>query len=436
MAGRWALFVDRHLRWRDNCLSFVPGVFRDFDFLLLVNVAAAVLATYGCEYNKLRADPNLMATLLIAPAVFPLAFSIAEAHKRREATLTAVTRLQSSLWTLHAWHLDGWRRVHPGDPDCSQVFTAISRVFVLVQAFASESRTTRRSRALEKVYAEFRVLRVLTSQLADVARDCDAPLPDVVAYNMLETALGAFEKIRVCRNYATPRSARQFHTMMSTLLPLLLAPTFVGAAQAASEAGLGEQGWSAYFMAVTTAVVYSMFSQVQARLDNPFQLHRTHPDMLDLSRLAYYPTLSMVGTVTMDDGSIIPAEATLGGGPTDTVRSSVTSLFANERKSTSPVAVSAKPTLTGNTSTASATRQNKLRALLKERGSSPASAPPPPPRRIAAPTPAVTKQDKNELDDEGSRPPSALSRAIGRFVITPEVDSDPEPALGTTRQSE
>jgi hypothetical protein len=52
--------------------------------------------------------------------------------------------------------------------------------------------------------------------------------------------------------------------MMVTLLPIMLAPTFLAAA-------VGEgASWSAYFNAVVVSLVYGMLASVQSTLDDPF----------------------------------------------------------------------------------------------------------------------------------------------------------------------
>jgi hypothetical protein len=52
--------------------------------------------------------------------------------------------------------------------------------------------------------------------------------------------------------------------MMVTLLPIVLAPTFLAAAE-----GEG-QGWSAYYNAAIVSLVYGLFASVQSTLDDPF----------------------------------------------------------------------------------------------------------------------------------------------------------------------
>jgi type III secretory pathway component EscV len=60
------------------------------DEQIIVNVFAAVLAVYICDYTNTAADSMVLASVLVVPTIFPLAFSISEAHSRRERALVAV----------------------------------------------------------------------------------------------------------------------------------------------------------------------------------------------------------------------------------------------------------------------------------------------------------------------------------------------------------
>jgi flagellar biosynthesis component FlhA len=57
---------------------------------IFFNVAAAIIAVYICDYTNTTADSKLLVSLLVTPTIFPLAFSIAQSHSRRERALIAV----------------------------------------------------------------------------------------------------------------------------------------------------------------------------------------------------------------------------------------------------------------------------------------------------------------------------------------------------------
>ena len=151
-------------------------------------------------------------------------------------------------------------------------------------------------------------------------------------YNQTAKIIEAFEGVRVVRDYPTPRSARQFYKLTCTLLPILLAPAYAGAAAEA------EQPWSAYFLACSTSIIFGLLAGVEDALANPFNVCiantttgsveyvRAHKDNIDLSKLEYYPLLSMNG-VLATHGGILAAQATLHGGPTEDVRPDVRTLF-------------------------------------------------------------------------------------------------------------
>ena len=57
---------------------------------------------------------------------------------------------------------------------------------------------------------------------------------------------------------------------------------------------------------------------------------RAHPDNLDLSKLEYSPSLSMLGDLHVGSGLRAPAEATLRGGPTSAIRPALSALFRED----------------------------------------------------------------------------------------------------------
>ena len=48
---QFLFFYLKKNRWQDHFIKYLPGVFRDFDLLILVQLALAVVATYLCKYE-------------------------------------------------------------------------------------------------------------------------------------------------------------------------------------------------------------------------------------------------------------------------------------------------------------------------------------------------------------------------------------------------
>jgi hypothetical protein len=105
----------------------------------------------------------------------------------------------------------------------------------------------------------------------------------------------SFERMRIVREYRTPRGIRGYTKMIVFFLPIILAPYFafsarVGAmsVQAYGErnpscqngnpycgemyksADFTDQAWAAYFSAAITALVFGSLQAVQDTLDDPF----------------------------------------------------------------------------------------------------------------------------------------------------------------------
>ena len=74
----------------------------------------------------------------------------------------------------------------------------------------------------------------------------------------------SFEKLRVIREYRSPRSIRAFTKIFIFTLPILLAPYYVHLST-----GL-KNNWSAYYIAVLVSFMFGTLQGVQDKLDDPF----------------------------------------------------------------------------------------------------------------------------------------------------------------------
>lgn len=216
------------------------------------------------------------------------------------------------------------------------LFDTITTLLRSIRMFCTQDKEVNgqvrcRNTALEQSYALLREIRRLNCDLSIRARPHG--LLDVNLYNQTAKIVESFEEVRVVRDYPTPKSARQFYKLACTLLPILLAPAYVGAAVAE------EQPWSAYLLACSTSIIFGLLAGVEDALANPFNVCvansatglveyvRAHEDNIDLSRLEYYPLLSMNGVVETSNGNLLQAQATLHGGPTADIKPDVRTLF-------------------------------------------------------------------------------------------------------------
>ena len=74
----------------------------------------------------------------------------------------------------------------------------------------------------------------------------------------------AFERLRVIREYNSPRSLRAFTKVFIFLMPLLLSPYYVFSGRQT------ESAWTPYYISVVVSFLYGSLQAVQDKLDDPF----------------------------------------------------------------------------------------------------------------------------------------------------------------------
>ena len=65
-------------------------------------------------------------------------------------------------------------------------------------------------------------------------------------FSSINDALAAFERVRVARDYPTPRSALAYYRLLGVLFPMLLAPVYVH--ESVTESGGHSGGVKLHFM--------------------------------------------------------------------------------------------------------------------------------------------------------------------------------------------
>ena len=74
----------------------------------------------------------------------------------------------------------------------------------------------------------------------------------------------SFEKLRVIKEYKSPRSLRSFTKVFIFLMPLLLSPYYVFTSRKTNSE------WAAYVIAVLVSFLFGSLQAVQDKLDDPF----------------------------------------------------------------------------------------------------------------------------------------------------------------------
>lgn len=74
----------------------------------------------------------------------------------------------------------------------------------------------------------------------------------------------AFERLRVIREYRSPRTIRSFTKVFIFLMPIVLSPYYVHMGMKSGNV------WSPYYIAVLTSFIFGTLQGVQDVLDDPF----------------------------------------------------------------------------------------------------------------------------------------------------------------------
>jgi hypothetical protein len=228
---------------------------RIFDWHVLIVAALTVVATWLCMRNGVQAD--LPFELIAVAVVFPTAFSIAAAHKRREEALEALASVRASLVGIYYAHRD-WIVDNSGHVERAR--NVAGRLYGAVCAALAATREDRIAKRLA-VAAGFSDLSVSIETLkragvqgSEISR----------ANQFLYLALKDFELLRAIADYRTSNAMRTYSKLFLNVLPVLFAPFY---AHVAYE---GAQPLYAYGVALAFALVLVGLDNVQDGLENPF----------------------------------------------------------------------------------------------------------------------------------------------------------------------
>ena len=107
----------------------------------------------------------------------------------------------------------------------------------------------------------------------------------------------SFERLRVIREYRSPRSIRSFTKVLIFALPLLLSPYYVylGSKSIIINGVNVNTEWSPYYIAIMVAFVFGALQGVQDKLDDPFD--GMSEDDINLNSLDEWTSQSLEATV-------------------------------------------------------------------------------------------------------------------------------------------
>lgn len=228
---------------------------RIFDWHVALVAALTVGATWLCMSGGVQSD--LPFELIAIGVVFPTAFSIAAAHRRREDALLSMATLRAMIVSTYYAHRD-W--IPDGAAHAERARKIAGRLYGSVcaaLACTNEERDVKRiavSDAFSDMSWSIETLKRAGVQGSEISR----------ANQFLNLALKEFERLRSIADYRTSDALRGFSKIFLNVLPVLFAPFY---AHVAEEAGRPLFG---YAVAVAFALVLVGLDNVQDGLEDPF----------------------------------------------------------------------------------------------------------------------------------------------------------------------
>lgn len=231
------------------------NLFRIFDWQVMAVAVLSVAATWLCMRYGVKAD--LPFELIAIAVVFPTAFAIGAAHKRREEALEALASIRASIVSIYYAHRD-WILDNSGHVE--RVMGISGRLYGAVCAALAATAAERgdKRQAVSLAFSD------LSVSIETLKRSGVAGTEISRANAFLNNAIRDFEKLRTIADYRSSVSMRTFSKLFLNVLPVLFAPFYV---HVADDAG---QPLFAYGVAVAFALVLVGLDNVQDGLENPF----------------------------------------------------------------------------------------------------------------------------------------------------------------------
>jgi len=228
------------------------SVFRIFDWHAALVTALALAATWLCV--RYSVDADLPSELIAIAVVFPTAFGIGAAHRRREEALDALSSMRAMIASIYYAHRD-W-----GAPDHAargaRMGMALYRAVCAALACAWDERPMARLIVAER-------FSDLSNSLESLEKAGVSGAKVSRAQQFLNNAIRNFERLRTIAEYRTAGSLRLYSKIFLNSLPVLFAPSY---AHLAIEYGAG----FGYAVAVAFALVLVGLDNIQDGLENPF----------------------------------------------------------------------------------------------------------------------------------------------------------------------
>eukprot|EP00735_Rhodelphis_limneticus_P007248 TRINITY_DN19757_c0_g1::TRINITY_DN19757_c0_g1_i1::g.11290::m.11290 TRINITY_DN19757_c0_g1::TRINITY_DN19757_c0_g1_i1::g.11290 ORF type:complete len:425 (+),score=3.24 TRINITY_DN19757_c0_g1_i1:143-1417(+) len=296
-----------------NSKSHVPTmiqmIYRGLRFSLNMQtcflLAVSILATFCCTPKMLDWRVEISMTLVSTGVIFPLTYSITTSYNRREKSLEALASLKATMVNLY-YTYQNWDR-QPQRMLLQKLTDILMKLSEEIEAFLSTEEND--AEHLDNIYALFSTLSRLNEMLGSQAgygKGGEGGMSRVNQY--MRFVVYDFEKLRFLRDYRTPRGLVYFTAMLHYLLPVLLAPHFVGSTDP-DKCPIEDYPYgcpSMYCNSGLYVIITSTLFMVQYSLEDPYDRHGE--DDIRLAILAEVGGLSNLdfdpsGSLTSRDAS-------------------------------------------------------------------------------------------------------------------------------------
>jgi len=242
-----------------------------FNFMVILQMALAAFVTFVCKKSNIQYDIHV--SLFITPIVFPLAFSINADFRRKEQVLEDLAKFKSAAMTWFFCMRD-WREACSHDINyLNGVRNKVKGLMFHIREYLLTQRLDHRKFIVRVIYEDLSDANQLNEKVRSSSMQANSTLVSRII-NFLNMMCLSFERLRVIREYRSPRSIRSFTKVLIFLLPLLLSPYYVHLGSRIEKEQKGGRTnthrWSPYYISVTVAFVFGALQAVHDRLDDPF----------------------------------------------------------------------------------------------------------------------------------------------------------------------
>ena len=239
----------------------IKSFIQNFNFMVLMQMSLAGASVYVFTYFGIYYDLHI--GLFVSPIVFPLAFSINIDFQRREKVLEDLAAFKSSSMVWFFCMRD-WKLPSGLDEEWMKATQQkLKSILFHLREYLLTDTIDRRKVILKAMYEDFSD----TNQLIEKVRASKLPAnPAIISrlVHLLNTMVLSFERLRVIREYRSPRSIRSLNKVLIFFLPIVLAPYLI-------HLGMNtNNSWSPYVLSISCSFIFSALQGVQDKLDDPF----------------------------------------------------------------------------------------------------------------------------------------------------------------------